>query len=434
MHTIECPTAGFPGVTPSAGVAVSSSVRTSLGSPFWRLFLASASSNLADGVTRVALPLLAATLTRDPIAVAALTSLAFLPWLLVALPAGAVVDRVRRTRAMAGANVVRTLALVLLGVTVLTGSVGLPVLYAVAFVLGVAETFYDSAARAVLPQVVRRDQLDQGNGWITVGEQAGEGFVGAPLGSLLFAVATVAPFLANATAYALAVLLVLGIAGTRRPERAGAPTTIRRDVADGVRWLWRHDLLRGLTLVSSATSALAALSSGVLVLLALDTLGISEAGFGLLLTASAVGAVAGGLVAAPLAGRIGRTTTLVAGAGLAGGCLVGIGLTRDPYVAGALAAAQAAGVMFWNVLTMSLRQALIPEGLFGRVQGAYRTLVWGAIPLGTLAGGLLASLTSVPTVFVIGGTGEVLVAGWLWRLLALHRRQVAEAFADPAAA
>jgi len=387
-----------------------------LGRSFWRLLAASTSSNLADGVTRVALPLLAATLTRDPVAVAALTALAFLPWLLFALPAGALVDRSDRPRAMAVANTVRALAFGLLAAAVLTGTAGLPVLYAVAFTIGVAETVYDSAARAVLPQVVTRDQLDRGNGLLTTGESAGEGFAGAPLGSALFALAAAAPFVTNAVVYALAVVLVLTIAGTSRPVRtAVAPTTVRRDVADGVRWLWAHRLLRGLTAVSGVTSLLAALTSGVLVLLALETLRVTEAGFGLLLTASAVGAVAGGLTAAPLARRIGRTATLVLGA------------VSDPWVAGVLLAVDSAAVMLWNVLTMSLRQALIPEELFGRVQGAYRTVVWGAIPVGALLGGWLAAATTVPTVFLVAGTGQVLVSGWLWRLLRAHRGEVAGA-------
>ncbi|QNG37057.1 MFS transporter [Geodermatophilaceae bacterium NBWT11] len=399
-----------------------------LGRSFWRLLAASTPSNLADGVTRVALPLLAATLTRDPVAVAALTALAFLPWLLFALPAGALVDRSDRPRAMALANTVRALAFGLLAAAVLTGTAGLPVLYAVAFTIGVAETVYDSAARAVLPQVVTRDQLDRGNGLLTTGESAGEGFVGAPLGSALFVLTAAAPFVTNAVVYALAVVLVLTIAGTSRPVRtAVAPTTVRRDVADGVRWLWAHRLLRGLTAVSGVTSLLAALTSGVLVLLALETLRVTEAGFGLLLTASAVGAVAGGLTATPLARRIGRTATLVLGAALAGSCFVALGAVSDPWVAGVLLAVDSAAVMLWNVLTMSLRQALIPEELFGRVQGAYRTVVWGAIPVGALLGGWLAAATTVPTVFLVAGTGQVLVSGWLWRLLRAHRGEVAGA-------
>ena len=403
-----------------------------LGPAFRRLLAASASANLADGMTRVALPLLAASLTRDPVLVAALTSLAFLPWLLFALPAGAVVDRVDRKRAMAAATSVRAGALAVLGVAVLTGTVSLAVLYVVAFGVGVAETFYDSAARAMLPQVVRRDQLDRGNGLLTVGETAGEGFVGAPVGAALFTVAAAAPFLTTAAAYALGGVLVCSIAGRHRPARAGgeAPTSIRRDVADGVRWLWRHRFLRGLTLVSASTSGLQSLTTGVLVLWALEVLRIGAAGFGLLMTASGVGAVLGGLVAARLGARFGRSPVLVAGSVLAGLATLGSGLTSHGFVAGALVAAGAVGVMFWNVLTMSLRQAMIPGELFGRVQGGYRTLVWGAIPLGALLGGLLADATSVPTVFVVAGCVELVAAAALWRLLVVHRDAVRSAFAE----
>jgi MFS family permease len=408
-----------------------SGVRAPLGPAFRRLFLASASSNVADGVIRVALPLLAAGLTRDPVLVAGLTALAFLPWLLFALPAGAVVDRVDRKRAMAAANTVRALALGGLAVAAITGTASIAVLYIVAFAVGIAETFYDSAARAVLPQVVGREQLDRGNSLLTVGETAGEGFVGAPIGAALFAVAVAAPFLTSVAAYAIAAVAVSTIAGSHRPPRAAgqAATTLRRDVADGVGWLWQHRFLRGLTLVSAVTSGLQSLTTGVLVLWALDVLHVGEAGFGLLTTASGVGAVLGGLVAAPLAGRVGRSTTLVLGAGVAAAATAVAGLVTDGFVAGALLAVGAAGVMFWNVLTMSLRQALIPEELFGRVQGGYRTLVWGAIPAGALLGGLLAGATSVPTVFVLAGCAQLLVAGTLWRLLVVHRDVVRGAFA-----
>ena len=402
---------------------------TPLGSAFWRLYAASAASNLADGVNRVALPLLAATLTRDPVLIAGLTSLAFLPWLLFALPAGAVVDRVDRKRAMAAANAVRAAALAALAVTALTGTASLVVLYAVAFAVGVAETVYDSAARAMLPQVVRRDQLDRGNGLLTTAEEASQGFVGAPLGSVLFALAVAAPLFTTAGSFLLAAVLVVGIAGTHRPARGDGPrTSIRRDVAEGVGWLWRHRFLRGLTLVSASTSLTQSMTTGVFVLYALDTLRIGEAGYGLLVTGAGIGAVVGGLTAAPLAGRIGRTATLVAGSVLAALSLGTMGLTEHGWVAGVLFGVGATGVMFWNVLTMSLRQALIPEELFGRVQGGYRTLVWGGIPLGALAGGLLADATSVPTVFVVAGVAQLLMAGVLWRLLAVHRDLVGNAF------
>jgi MFS family permease len=406
-------------------------VAAPLGAAFWRLYAASAVSNLADGVNRVALPLLATTLTRDPVLIAGLTSLAFLPWLLFALPAGAVVDRVDRRRAMAVTNTVRAVALAVLAGTVLTGTASLVVLYVVAFAVGVAETGYDSAARAMLPQVVGRDSLDRGNGLLTTAEEASQGFVGAPLGSVLFALAAVAPLLTTAGGFLAAALLVLTIAGVHRPARADGPrTTIRRDVAEGVGWLWRHRFLRGLTLVSAGTSLVQSTTTGVLVLFALDDLGVGEAGYGLLLTASGIGAVAGGLTAAPLARRIGRTATLVLGAVLSAAATGALAGTGNAYAAGALIAVSTAAVLFWNVLTMSLRQALIPGHLFGRVQGGYRTLVWGGIPLGALLGGVLADATSVPAVFAVAGCGLLVLAGVLWRLLVVHRELIARAFDD----
>jgi MFS family permease len=399
-----------------------------LGPAFWRLYAASATSNLADGVNRVALPLLAVTLTRDPVLIAGLSSLAFLPWLLFALPAGAVVDRVDRKWAMAVANTVRGLALVVLAATVLTGTASLVVLYAVAFAVGVGETVYDSAARAMLPQVVGRAQLDRGNGLLTTAEEASQGFIGAPLGSVLFALAVAAPLLTTAGGFLLAAALVVGIAGVRRPPRTGGGrTTLRRDVAEGVGWLWRHRFLRGLTLVSASTSLIQAMSTGVLVLFALDHLRVGEAGYGLLLAASGVGAIVGGLTAAPLARRIGRPATLVAGAVLSALTTGAVAFTSNGVVAGVLFAIGVAGVLFWNVLTMSLRQALIPEELFGRVQGGYRTLVWGGIPLGSLLGGVLADVTSVPTVFAVAGAGLLVLAGVLCRLLVVHRDLIARA-------
>ncbi len=410
-------------------------MRSGLGSAFWRLFAASASSNVADGVARVALPLLAATLTRDPVLIAALTSLAFLPWLLFALPAGALVDRMDRRRAMAGANAVRVVALLVLAGTVLTGTSSLWALYAVAFTTGVAETVYDSAARAMLPQVVPRDRLDRGNSLLTVGEEGGQAFVGAPIGSALFAVLAAAPFLATATGYAAAAVVVLTLAGSYRPAGpGGARRSVRRDVAEGVAWLWGHRFLRGFTVLSAVTAALESMVNGVLVLWVLDVLRVGEAGFGLLLTASGVGGVLGGVAAAPVAARLGRSPTLVLGAATPALAVAGAGLTSSAAVAAVLLAVVAAGVMAGNVLSMSLRQALIPEHLFGRVQGGYRTLVWGAIPVGALLGGLLAAATSVPTVFVVAGLGQLLAAGALAVLLARHRTLLRDAFSREVAA
>jgi len=399
-----------------------------LGSNFWRLLIASAVSNLGDGIVRTAIPLLAITLTRDPLLVGALTSLSFLPWLLFAIPSGALVDRMDRRRAMSSANLVRAGVVTMLVAAIAIDQVSLVLLYIVTFVLGVAETVYDSASRAMLPQVVRRDQLDRANGPLSSAEVVTQAFLAAPAGSLLFAWLVIAPFVSAAVAYLLAALLILSIVGNLRPARDGraqtGSTTIRADIREGLRWLRGHELLRGLAVIVGLVAAAETMADSLLVLYVVDTLGLPESAFGVFLVSFGVGGLLGGLAAARIATKLGRIATLVLSSGVTGGAAIGIGLTSNVWVGAALFGSVALSVSVFNVLSISLRQALVPEQLFGRVQGAYRTLVWGLIPIGALLGGVVARLTSVPTTFVISGVTQVVLAILLWRLLRRHRSQI----------
>jgi len=164
-----------------------------------------------------------------------------------------------------------------------------------------------------------------------------------------------------------------------------------------------------------------------LVLYVVDTLGLPESAFGVFLVSFGVGGLLGGLAAARIAAKLGRIATLVLSSAVTGGAAIGIGLTSNVWVGAALFGTVASSVSVFNVLVISLRQALIPEQLFGRVQGAYRTLVWGLIPVGALIGGVVARLTSVPTTFVISGVLQMVLAIRLWRLLRRHRGQIAAA-------
>ncbi|NYJ05608.1 MFS transporter [Petropleomorpha daqingensis] len=397
-----------------------------LGPRFWRLYASSATSNLADGIGRTALPLLAASYTRDPVLVSGLASFAFLPWLLFALVSGAVVDRVDRRYAMSAANAVRALSLGVLAVLVMTGEGSVLALYVVAFLLGTAETIYDSATRALLPQVIERRHMDKANSLLTAEESLGQQFIGSPLGSALFALAVALPIALNSIGFAVAALLILTVRGVQRPQRTGGPTTVRADVAEGVRWLWNHRLLRGFTLVSAATCLTNSMINGVLVLYVLEVLHLQSSRFGFFVLSAGVGALLGGL-ATPLVGKLlGRVRALTLGAAVSAAAIGLMGFVDNGWVAAALSAVMAAGVMVWNVLTMSLRQLLIPEHMFGRVQGAYRTLVWGAIPLGALAGGVVADLLGVSAVFLVSGAVLLVLAGVLWLLLRAHAAELTD--------
>ena len=399
---------------------------TTYGARFWRMYGSSATSNLADGIGRTGIPLLAATYTRDPVAISGLISFTFLPWLLFALPSGALIDRTDRRYAMAAANIARSIAAAALCILVLTHSGSIGALYVVAFALGTAETVYDSATRALLPHVVDTTKLDGANGLLTIEENLGQTFLGAPLGSALFTLATVAPFAVNAGGFFIAAVLILTLRGDFRPQRT-TRTSLRHEIAEGVHWLRHHELLRGLTLISAATGFIQTMSSGVLVLYVLEVLHLPPGDFGFVLLGAGVGALIGGAATPLLGKRFGRPIMLTIGATLSAVALGLMAFTSNGYVAAALFALCSAGVMVWNVLTMSLRQALIPAELFGRVQGAYRTLVWGAIPLGSLAGGALASATSLRTVFAVAGAGLLGMAVLLGRLVHRHRSLLEDA-------
>lgn len=397
-----------------------------LGPRFWRMYAATASSDLADGIGRTALPLAAAFYTRDPVVVSGLMTFAFLPWLLFALPSGALVDRTDRRYAMAVANLVRSVAVGVLALMLVLHIGNVAALYVVAFVLGAAETVYDSAVRALLPQIVNRGQLDRANGLVTVEESLGQTFLGAPLGSVLFAVAAALPFLLNGIGFLLAVGLILSLRGSYQPRRERR-VSVRADMAEGVRWLRRHRFLRGLTLISAGSAFAQTIGSGVLVLYVLEVLHLPPADFGLLLVAGGLGGIVGGLATPPLARRFGRRIVIIIGGVIDALGTAALSLTHNGFIAAGLFGLVSAGVMAWNVLTMSLRQTLIPEELFGRVQGAYRTLVWGLIPLGAIVGGLLADQLGLRPVFAISGALLLVLATALGVLLLKHSEVLADA-------
>jgi MFS family permease len=398
-----------------------------LGASFWRLFTSSSTSNLSDGVMQAALPLLAATLTRDPVAVSAMGSLAFLPWLLFALPAGTLVDRVNRRTAMAVANVGRAALLGVLAVSVASGNASLPLLYTVAFLLGCAETVYDSAARAMLSRVVTRSQLERGNSLLTTSESVGNIFLGAPIGAWLFAIAASLPLWANSGGYLCAALLALTVGGHFAVDRSSG-SSMRQDMGEGLRWLAHHRLLRELMATSFFGAAIHSMTQGIIVLFALQNLGLDVHGFGLAIAGAGVGAVTGAMLSPRITRLVGRTNAMGAAQTVSAIALLLMAFWQHPVGGPLLYAVSAGAISMFNVQIMSVRQALVPEHLFGRVQGAYRTVIWGGIPVGMFAGGLLGGWLGLPAVFVVSGVGGIVVGTITWAVLHAHRHEMARAF------
>lgn len=259
---------------------------------------------------------------------------------------------------------------------------------------------------------------------IATGQVVGESFLGAPVGSFLFAAMAAAPLFTNAAGFAVAAVLVLTIRGSLRPVRTEM-TSMRTDIREGLGWIWKHHFLRGLTLLTAATAVGLYMTVAVQVLYVLQTLRLSEAAYGLIMVAAGGGAILGGLTAPWISARLGRAGSLVGAVALSAAATMALGLTNEPLLASALFGLAALAGTVWDVLSLSLRQALIPTELFGRAQGSYRTVVWGAFPLGALAGGALATATSVPTVFVIAGLVNLLIAAGVWLLVRTHREEIA---------
>ena len=375
----------------------------------------------------VAAPLLAATLTRDPVLVAGLTFAHRLPWTLFTLVAGALVDRLDRRKVMWTVDAARALLVGLLGVAIYSGWANLPLLYVVFFLLGTLETLFDNASQAILPGVVRREQLERANGRLFGAQIVTNQFAGPPLGGFLFAIAAAAPFLLDAGTFAAAAALVLVMRGSYRPRKEkGAPaTTLVAEIGEGLRWLWSRPLLRTLAIMLGIMNAAFAGLEAILVLFAQDILGLGSVGFGILLTAGAIGGLLGSFVAEPVANFLGHGRALLTAVLVEAAVLAGIALSGNPFVVGGMFVFSGVTVVVWNVITVSLRQAIIPERLFGRVNSVYRLLGWGGMSLGALLGGLLASAFGLTAPMWFGSA--VLILMLFVVLPTVNNRTVSEA-------
>jgi MFS family permease len=378
------------------------------------LLTSSAASHLGDGMGKVALPLLATTLTRDPVLIAGLSATQFLPWLLFAAVAGALVDRIDRRRAMIVANTARAVAVGALAVLVAAGGMTIWLVYLTALVIGTAETIADSAANALIPAVVGDGSLDAANSKLQACEIVGQTFLGGPIGSMTFALFAAFPFILNSAGFAVAAAVLLGLAGTYRGQaEVRRPTRLRTELADGLRWLRGNALLMRLVVVAGLLSLVSELAQAQLVLYALDDLHLSDATFGFFAFVGGIGGLLGAGVAPRLVRAAGRRAVVLGGILCCGAGFGGIGLARSPVAGAALFGLFAAAVVAVNVVLATARHTLVPGALLGRVLGVWRTVVWGAIPLGALLGGALTeALGTAADTFAVSGLAMLVIAAF----------------------
>jgi MFS family permease len=402
-----------------------------LGPQYRKILGATGLSTLGDGVFLTALPLLAAQLTHDPLRVSLVEFAGSLPWLLVGLVSGALVDRWDRQRVMVVVDAVRFLIVVALTVAILTGSAGIALLAIAGFLLGVGETFFDNASPALITAALgtrEADRLEQANSRLLGVQTVGEELAGPPVGGFLFPLAAPVPFLLNAISFASSAALIACIPGRFAPQRETGPAmhgSLRREIAEGLRWLLGHRLLRTLALLVGALNLVFTAVAAVEVLFALEVLGLGSTGYGLLVTAQAVGGLIGSLLVRRLTRRLGSGAIIIPIVLVAAGCLAAAGSSSDPWTVDGLLVLVGAAITLWNVVTVSLRQAIVPDRLVGRVTGAYRMLAYGSMPIGAVAGGALARTFGLRAPFLAGAM--VLVAAAALALPIVNRRSVSAA-------
>jgi MFS family permease len=413
------------GIRPALGPA--------LGPGFGRLWTASASGNLGDGLGRVALALLAARLTDDPVTFSVMTALAYVPWLVLGLPAGALVDRYDRRRLTIIVGTVRALTIAVLFAAVAADLASIWLLYSVVLVLGVCETMYDNAVIAMVATIVEdRERLETANGRLQGAELVSQGFVGPPVASALFAAAAAWAFGLQVACFALAVVLLVRIPGQFRPISDGPSEPMRRAMGEAIRYVTRHHWHRsmlGMLLIIGLSNAMA---TAVTVLWARDILGVSEAAFGVFILGGTIGALIGSQTASMVARRIGRGRTMALSVVVTGLASIATAATRSPYLAATAMAATGWSILLWNVVAGALRQRLTPDPLLGRTVGIYRVVTWGIMPLGAVLGGVIADVAGLQAPIAV--SGALTLAIGVFAAFRLTNRRVEDAIADADAA
>jgi MFS family permease len=386
--------------------------------PFRWLWAGFGSANLADGVLLAAGPLLVTSITTAPAAVAGAALAQRLPWLLFGLLAGEVVDRTDRRRLMIIGHVVRALLLGVLVAAVVGGQLTLTLVYAVLFLLGTAETFADNAGSTLVAAIVPSRQLGVANSRLVGTRIVSNQLAGPPLGAFLFAVGLAVPFTVEAALLGLAAVCIAQLPADTSVMTPAPGESLRRRLLAGARWLRGNAPVRRLAIVIALFNVTFGATYAILVLYALERLGLDEAGFGLLLSASAAGGLVGAAFFERLEARFSYTTLLRTGLVVESATHLLLGATTSVWVAATVLVAFGVHEATWGSLSNTIRLRATPTELQGRVNGIYLLAVFGPMSLGAVLGGVIAESFGLLAVFWVGGAGAAVTTVWAWRGLA----------------
>jgi MFS family permease len=368
---------------------------------FNRLWTSSIVSNLADGLLRTVVPIYAISLTESPILISLISAMTLLPWLFFAVIIGTLADRIDRKKLLIYSNLLRTSVVVAMAVAISAGVMTIYLLLALIFIAGACEVSIDTTAQSMIPELLEKDQLERGNSRLYIAETVISQFIGSPLSGFFYAIAVVAPFYSASAGYlvAFALLVLMPYQSLNRTVREAKESSSSEDARArfihelkfGIRYLFTHQRLRQLVIITTILGFLFSASSATAALFMVKELGLDPRYFGVVLAIQGVGGVAGGLLANRLSTRFTRGKTLAATMILATALIALTGLVPNIYLFTVVATVAGMASTIWNILLMSTYQVLIPNHLYGRIHGARRTIVWGLMPIGAFLGGVIAT-------------------------------------------
>jgi MFS family permease len=381
--------------------------------PFARLWTGFTIASWGDGLMLGALPLLTVTVNPRPVAVSTVVACDGLPWLFMALPAGAFADRFERGPLMALCNVLRAVAILVAAILVLNGEMRLWILIVIVLVNASGRAVYYSSYQAMVPTLVETDALERTNGLLTATEAGAEHLAGPVVGTSMFAAAASLPFFTEA-----ATMIVSGFPLVRlRAKAHQQPQSTATSIWEGIRLLFSDRRLRVLVVIVSSLALLQGMETGVLVLLATKLWGVRAGAFGLFLASSAVGNLLGSVVAERFVARFDSAPTLIGAAVVSGVAYLVMAAAHGWQLAAPAYFVLGTAVALATVVAVSLRQRLTPPDLMGRVGGAWRGVVWGTAPIGAVLAGILATVGGLRLPIFLAGALQIAVGVVLARPL-----------------
>ena len=393
----------------------SKQVSEKLGPAFNRLFSASVISNLSDGLLAVAAPLLAISLTKDPVLISMLSAFVMLPWLLFAIPIGLIVDRSNKRLLITLTNSIRFITAGLVALAISTDTIMIYWLLLATFLIGTCEVATDTAAQSLIPVILEKKNFEKANSRMNIAETVIQNFIGAPLSGFLYATAIVLPFILNSLGFLIAAIFVFMIPAHLISQGSSVETTVLEkksfisEIKFGLNYLWNDRPLRRLVATTTSLGLFYSLSTSTLILFITEILEVQAKYFGVLMAGAGSGGVLGGILTPVLSKKFGRGAVLAVAIFISSITVLFQGLSPNVWVFGVIGFISTFSITNWNILLMSCYQVLIPAELYGRIHGARRTFVWGVMPIGALLGGVIAQ-SGLRLPLIVGGIATTLIS------------------------